>query len=101
MNEMEAELLSQLQAGNVAMLSVGHAMTCGLKVLTTELACNGMEQCRRVRQQRESRYRYGHEPYCVCAFVGMRWSWIFVGFWYVCACDCHFFLDKLSCVSNR
>ncbi|KAL4160094.1 hypothetical protein PRNP1_000665 [Phytophthora ramorum] len=49
-NQIDAfslDLANQLQCGDLSMLLVGHAMSCGLKVLTSEMACNGIEMCRR------------------------------------------------------
>uniref|UniRef100_H3GCK8 Acyl-coenzyme A oxidase n=1 Tax=Phytophthora ramorum TaxID=164328 RepID=H3GCK8_PHYRM len=50
-NQIDAfslDLANQLQCGDLSMLLVGHAMSCGLKVLTSEMACNGIEMCRRM-----------------------------------------------------
>ncbi|KAE9043608.1 Peroxisomal acyl-coenzyme A oxidase 1 [Phytophthora rubi] len=41
------QLADQIKHGDLSMLVVGHAMSCGLKVLTSEMACNGIETCRR------------------------------------------------------
>jgi hypothetical protein len=49
MDAFKRELSEQVQSGDVSMLNVGHAMSCGLKVLTSDLACHGIEVCRRVR----------------------------------------------------
>ncbi|KAG7402328.1 hypothetical protein PHYBOEH_000036 [Phytophthora boehmeriae] len=40
-------LADQIKRGDLSKLQVGHAMSCGLKVLTSDLACNGIETCRR------------------------------------------------------
>uniref|UniRef100_K3WJS3 acyl-CoA oxidase n=1 Tax=Globisporangium ultimum (strain ATCC 200006 / CBS 805.95 / DAOM BR144) TaxID=431595 RepID=K3WJS3_GLOUD len=42
-----SELSQQMHAGNVSMLNVGHAISCGLKVFSTDLSSNGVEICRR------------------------------------------------------
>lgn len=49
MEAFRLELFTQIQAGNVALLNVGHAMSCALKVAATDIACGGLEQARRVR----------------------------------------------------
>ncbi|KAE9030182.1 Peroxisomal acyl-coenzyme A oxidase 1 [Phytophthora fragariae] len=41
------QLADQIKHSDLSMLVVGHAMSCGLKVLTSEMACNGIETCRR------------------------------------------------------
>ncbi|EEY69270.1 peroxisomal acyl-coenzyme A oxidase, putative [Phytophthora infestans T30-4] len=49
-NQMDAfslQLADQIKHGDPSMLVVGHAMSCGLKVLASEMACNGIETCRR------------------------------------------------------
>ncbi|KAL3668007.1 hypothetical protein V7S43_006879 [Phytophthora oleae] len=49
-NQVDAyslQLADQIKQGDPSMLVVGHAMSCGLKVLTSEIACNGIETCRR------------------------------------------------------
>lgn len=43
------ELADQIKRGDLSLLFVAHAMSCGLKVLTSEMACDGIEVCRRVR----------------------------------------------------
>lgn len=48
-DQFSDELSAQTKRGNVGMLTVGHAMSCGLKVLCTELSSEGIEACRRVR----------------------------------------------------
>ncbi|TYZ65531.1 hypothetical protein PybrP1_004989, partial [[Pythium] brassicae (nom. inval.)] len=50
-NQIDAftkELSEQIHRGNVAMLNVGHAMSCGLKVLASDIGCAGIETARRV-----------------------------------------------------
>jgi hypothetical protein len=49
MDAFTKELAAQIQQGNASMLNIGHAMSCGLKVLASDIACHGIEQCRRVR----------------------------------------------------
>lgn len=49
MNAFKRELSQQIHSGNASNLSVGHAMSCGLKVLASDIAGSGMEACRRVR----------------------------------------------------
>ncbi|KAG1708241.1 hypothetical protein DVH05_024924 [Phytophthora capsici] len=49
-NQVDAftlQLADQIKQGDPSMLVVGHAMSCGLKVLASEIACNGIETCRR------------------------------------------------------
>ncbi|GAB9477082.1 Peroxisomal acyl-coenzyme a oxidase [Globisporangium polare] len=41
------ELSEQMHKGNTSMLDVGHAISCGLKVLATDLTSGGVETCRR------------------------------------------------------
>lgn len=41
------ELANQVKSGDISQLLVAHAMSCGLKVLTSEMACEGIEACRR------------------------------------------------------
>ncbi|GMF40176.1 unnamed protein product [Phytophthora fragariaefolia] len=42
-DEFSLQLADQIKRGDLSMLVVGHAMSCGLKVLTSEMACNGIE----------------------------------------------------------
>lgn len=49
MDEFAAALSEQTKRGDVSLLTVGHVMSCGLKVLTTDLATAGIETARRVR----------------------------------------------------
>eukprot|EP00644_Phytophthora_capsici_P004306 jgi/Phyca11/109589/e_gw1.17.16.1 len=42
-----ATMLQQTKRGDVSLLAVGHVMSCGLKVLTTDLATAGIETARR------------------------------------------------------
>ncbi|TYZ65368.1 hypothetical protein PybrP1_012692, partial [[Pythium] brassicae (nom. inval.)] len=42
------QLSQQMQRGDTRLLNVGHAISCGLKVLTTDIASAGLETCRRV-----------------------------------------------------
>ncbi|KAF1318228.1 Peroxisomal acyl-coenzyme a oxidase, partial [Globisporangium splendens] len=44
----KAELSEQIHKGNVSMLNIGHAMSCGLKVLASDIGCAGIETCRRI-----------------------------------------------------
>lgn len=49
-NQMDAftkDLSEQIHKGNQSMLNVGHAVSCGLKVLASDIACDGIEKCRR------------------------------------------------------
>eukprot|EP00644_Phytophthora_capsici_P004307 jgi/Phyca11/545267/estExt2_Genewise1Plus.C_PHYCAscaffold_170368 len=53
-NQVDAftlQLADQIKQGDPSMLVVGHAMSCGLKVLASEIACNGIETCRRVASE--------------------------------------------------
>lgn len=57
-NQVDAfslQLADQIKHGDLSMLLVGHAMSCGLKVLTSEMACGGIETCRRVRSYSSKR----------------------------------------------
>lgn len=47
MDAFKRDLSEQIQQGNLSMLTVGHAMSCGLKVLCSDLACAGLEVARR------------------------------------------------------
>ena len=47
-DKFSTELADQIKDGDSSMLAVGHAMSCGLKVLASEISCNGIEACRRV-----------------------------------------------------
>ncbi|ETK89592.1 hypothetical protein L917_06221, partial [Phytophthora nicotianae] len=47
MDMFSLQLADQIKHGDPSMLVVGHAMSCGLKVLASEMACNGIETCRR------------------------------------------------------
>ncbi|ETK70859.1 hypothetical protein L915_21813, partial [Phytophthora nicotianae] len=46
-DDFSAALSEQMKSGEVSLLSVGHVMSCGLKVLTTDLATAGIETARR------------------------------------------------------
>ncbi|KUF80002.1 Acyl-coenzyme A oxidase [Phytophthora nicotianae] len=47
-DDFSAALSEQMKSGEVSLLSVGHVMSCGLKVLTTDLATAGIETARRI-----------------------------------------------------
>ncbi|POM68724.1 Peroxisomal acyl-coenzyme A oxidase, partial [Phytophthora palmivora] len=46
-DEFASTLSEQTKRGDVSLLTVGHVMSCGLKVLTTDLATAGIETARR------------------------------------------------------
>jgi hypothetical protein len=46
-DQFSVQLAAQTKRGDVGLLNVGHAMSCGLKVLCTELSSEGIETCRR------------------------------------------------------
>ena len=50
MDQFSAALLEQIKCGDTNLLTVGHVMSCGLKVRATDLATAGIETARRVRQ---------------------------------------------------
>lgn len=46
-DDFAASLSEQAKSGDLSLLTVGHVMSCGLKVLTTDLATAGIETARR------------------------------------------------------
>ncbi|KAI9997196.1 hypothetical protein PInf_000632 [Phytophthora infestans] len=47
-DDFAASLSEQAKSGDLSLLTVGHVMSCGLKVLTTDLATAGIETARRI-----------------------------------------------------
>ncbi|KAG6976459.1 hypothetical protein JG688_00001324 [Phytophthora aleatoria] len=47
-DDFAATLSEQAKSGDLSLLTVGHVMSCGLKVLTTDLATAGIETARRI-----------------------------------------------------
>ena len=57
MDQFAAALLEQTKRGDANLLTVGHVMSCGLKVRTTDLSTAGIETTRRVRQNARFGFR--------------------------------------------